>query len=77
MTEKEFKTLIKQKRIEKHIMLKDMANRLNISSSYYSKIENDKIKINYELIKRISEILEIDLNIIKDSIIIKKVIFYD
>ena len=77
MNELEFLTYIKRKRKEKNILVKDMAMYLNVSKSYYSRIENSKIKLSFKMIKIISEILDIDLNIIKDINDYNKVFFYD
>ena len=77
MSEFEFIDLIKRKRKEKNILLKDMAMYLNVSKSYYCKVEKLKLKLSFTLIKNISEILDIDLNIIKDLNDYNKVVFYD
>ncbi len=77
MKEIEFIIYVKQKRKEKNILTKDMAALLNVSSSYYSKIENNKISLNFSMIKRISEILDIDLNIIKNYDNFNHVVYYD
>ena len=65
MEEKEFITLIKTKREDKFILPKDIAKIIPMSKSSYSKLENGKLKLNFFLIRRISEILDIDLNTIK------------
>ena len=65
MEEKEFIKLIKKKREDNFILQKDIAKQIPISKSSYSKLENGKLKLNFFLIRRISEILDIDLNTIK------------
>lgn len=77
MKEIEFIIYVKQKRKEKNILTKDMAALLNVSPSYYSKIENNKISLNFSMIKRISEILDIDLNIIKNYDNFNHIVYYD
>ena len=63
--EKEFIALIKKRRESKLIMQKDLAKIIPMSSSSYSKLENGNLKLNYFLIRRLAEIFELDLNIIK------------
>ena len=65
MEEKEFITLIKQKRRNKKLLQKDLAKLIPISKSSYSKLENGKMSLNFFLIRRLSELLDIDLNEIK------------
>ena len=77
MNELEFIKYVKQKRIEKNILIKDMAKLLEISVSYYSKLENNKSKLDYNKVKLLSEILEIDLNIIKTKKAKKNIVYYD
>ena len=67
MTQKEFITLIKQKRESLLLSKKEFARQIPISESAYSKIENYQQNLNYFLIKRIAELLEIDLNILKEK----------
>ena len=67
MSEKEFIKLIKKKREDMLLLQKDIAKKIPISKSTYSKLENENKKLNFFLIKRISEILDIDLNSIKSN----------
>ena len=67
MREYEFLLIIQYTRLKKNLFQKDMARLLNISKSSYSKLERGEKKLNYENIKKIAEILDIDLNIIKDK----------
>lgn len=66
MTEQQFINLIKKKRESKFILQKTIAKKIPISKSSYSKLENGNKKLNFFLIKRLSELLDIDLNQIKD-----------
>lgn len=65
MEEKEFIALIILKRESRMIMQKDIAKLIPMSTSSYSKLEKGIIKLNYFTIRRLSEILDIDLNLIK------------
>lgn len=65
MEEKEFINLIKKRRKDLMILQKDLAKKIPISKSSYSKLENGKLSLNFFLLRRISEILDIDLNSIK------------
>ena len=65
MEEKEFIALITLKRESRLINQKDIAKLIPMSASSYSKLEKGKLKLNYFLIRRLSEIFDIDLNIIK------------
>ncbi|WP_284650752.1 helix-turn-helix domain-containing protein [Flavobacterium terrisoli] len=55
-----FLTKITAKRLEKNISQRYMAARLNISQSYYNKLENGKIEMTVNTMLTISEILDID-----------------
>ncbi len=65
MTYYEFIELIKEKRNELNFTQEFIANKLNISRSKYNKIENAKLEINFKELVLISNLLDIDLNIIK------------
>lgn len=67
MTENEFIELIKKKRLDQLMTQKQLAYILSISNSKYCKIEGHKQNLTFNLIKRLAEIFELDLNIIKTS----------
>ena len=48
--------ILKRSREEKKYTCKDMAEMLNISTSYYSQIENGKRNLDYKMAVRISSI---------------------
>lgn len=57
--------LIKIKRDNLKISQKRLANKLNISQGYMSKIEKGKVAVEYELIRKISKILKCEFIIEK------------
>ena len=77
MTELEFIQLVKRLRTLKKLNQKKMASILQIPISSYSRIENGIYKLNFRLIKSLSEVLDIDLNVIKDVKLIDKIVYYD
>mgnify|MGYP000435025449 FL=1 len=57
----------------KHLTLKDVADQLHIDISTLSKIENGERQINFELLKEISKVFELDykelqMNFLKQKI---------
>lgn len=56
-------------RKSKNLSALDVASRLNISRGYYSHLENGSRKFPEELIKQLAQILEVDENIIIESIV--------
>lgn len=66
MTEKEFLMSVKIQRERLFLSQKDFARQIPLSKSTYCKIENGRQKITFFVLKRIAEILNIDLNSIKD-----------
>ena len=77
MTELEFIQLVKRLRTLKKLNQKQMASILQIPISSYSRIENGIYKLNFRIIKNLSEVLDIDLNVIKDVKLIDKIVYYD
>lgn len=67
LNQKEFIELVKKKRVSKMICQKDIAKRIPISKSAYSKIENHKQTPSLFVIVRLAELFEIDLNTFKTS----------
>lgn len=65
MTYLEFSKLIKEIRIKKGLTQKEMAYLIPINTITYNRVENGTQEANFYTLKRISEILNIDLNIIK------------
>ena len=51
------KLKLKEKRSAKKLNYKDMAEKLNISKTFYWQIENDKRNLSYEMAVKISRIL--------------------
>ena len=68
MRQKDFIEYIKKKRISQMISQKELAKSIPITSSTYSKIENHQQNPSFFVIKRLAEIFQIDLNIIKDDL---------
>ncbi|MDE6407046.1 MAG: helix-turn-helix domain-containing protein [Anaeroplasmataceae bacterium] len=66
MTQKEFIELIKKKRLAQMIPQKDLAKKIPISKTAYSKIENHLQNPSVFVIQRLAEIFDIDLNILKN-----------
>lgn len=54
-------TKIRSKRLEKNYSQKYLAARLNISQSYYAKIENGNTKLTVEGLIEISQILNLNI----------------
>lgn len=52
---------IKEKRLEKHLTQEQIAEYLNISNEYMSKIENAKIEINLKRLAELSVLLETEI----------------
>ncbi|MDE5714767.1 MAG: helix-turn-helix transcriptional regulator [Anaeroplasmataceae bacterium] len=75
MNQYDFIELIKKKRENQFLSQKDLAKQIPISKTAYCKIENHQQNLNFFIIKRIAELLEIDLNLIKD--LKKETIFFD
>lgn len=67
MNQIEFIELIKKKRLSQLMLQKDLAKKIPISKSAYSKIENHLQNPNLFVIQRLAEIFDIDLNILKSS----------
>lgn len=65
MNEKEFIKMIRNKRINAFMTQKQVAKRLCISISQYSKLENFRISPSFKVIQGLAEIFDLDLNIIK------------
>jgi len=57
---KEAIKLIRKMRIEKNYSQEYVASKLNISQSYYGRIENSKANLDLETLNEILEVLEID-----------------
>ena len=49
---------LQQYRMKHNYSCQDMANKLNISKSYYWQIENQKRRLNYEIAIKISKIFK-------------------
>lgn len=56
----EFGKITRKLRIDNDILLKDMANALNISSAFLSKLETGKSKPNLKLAYKIKDIYNLD-----------------
>lgn len=67
MSEYDFIELIKRKRLIAHISMKALAKKIPICASGYCKIETHHQKLNYFIIRRLGEIWDLDLNLLKDS----------
>lgn len=63
----EFIAFIKKKREDAFLLQKDIAKKIPISKTTYCKIENGKQLPSYFVIKRLAEIWDIDLNMIKNK----------
>jgi transcriptional regulator with XRE-family HTH domain len=57
---KEAVKLIRKMRIEKNYSQEYVASKLNISQSYYGRIENSKANLDLKTLDEILEVLEID-----------------
>ncbi|MCI9181658.1 MAG: helix-turn-helix transcriptional regulator [Acholeplasmatales bacterium] len=75
MDQKQFIELVKRKRLSNLLSQKDLAKSIPISKVTYSKIENHQQNPNFFVIRRLAEILDIDLNIIKEEQSL--IVFYD
>ena len=75
MNQKEFIELIKRKRLSQMLSQKDVAKSIPISKTAYSKIENHQQNLSFFMIRRLAELFDIDLNIIKEAS--KDIVFYD
>jgi transcriptional regulator with XRE-family HTH domain len=53
---------ITAKRLEKNFSQRYMASRLNISQSYYNKLENGKKELTFQTMYKILEILDIEIS---------------
>lgn len=68
MTYKEFSFIIKEKRLEKGLRQKDIADMIFVSLSFYNKIENGKQEPSFEVLCDLINIFEIDiLKLIKNK----------
>ena len=56
----EFGKITRKLRIDNDVLLKDMANALNISSAFLSKLETGKSKPNLKLADKIKDIYNLD-----------------
>lgn len=56
----EFGKITRKIRIDNDVLLKDMANELNISSAFLSKLETGKSKPNLKLADKIKDIYQLD-----------------
>ena len=74
MDQKQFIELVR-KRLSNLLSQKDLAKSIPISKVTYSKIENHQQNPNFFVIRRLAEILDIDLNIIKEEQSL--IVFYD
>ena len=77
MSELEFIELIKDKRYKKKMSQKELSKLTSIPTSKLCKIENGNQKLNFNDIRILSIILEIDLNQIKHDYCQKNAIYYD
>ena len=75
MDQKQFIELVKRKRLSNLLSQKDLAKSIPISKVTDSKIENHQQNPNFFVIRRLAEILDIDLNIIKEEQSL--IVFYD
>ncbi len=75
MDQKQFIELVKRKRLSNLLSQKDLAKSIPISKVTYSKIENHQQNPIFFVIRRLAEILDIDLNIIKEEQSL--IVFYD
>ena len=57
---KEAIKLIRKMRIEKNYSQEYLASKLNISQSYYGRIENGKVNLDLKILNEILVILQID-----------------
>lgn len=67
MNQKQFIELVKRKRLSKMLSQKELAKSIPISKSAYCKIENHIQNPSFFIIRRLAEILELDLNQIKET----------
>lgn len=67
LNQKEFIEFIKKMRVNKMMSQKDIAKRICISKSAYSKIENHKQTPSLFVVVRLAEIFDIDLNDFKTT----------
>jgi transcriptional regulator with XRE-family HTH domain len=58
--DKEAVKLIRRIRIEKNYSQEYLASKLNISQSYYGRIENGKVNLDLKILNEILAILQID-----------------
>ena len=56
--------LINNSRVNKRMGLRDLARKLDIAPSYLSDIENDRRVPSEEVLRRISEVLDLDFDIL-------------
>lgn len=76
MSEYQFIELVKRKRLSLFISQKDLAKQIPISKTAYCKIENHQQRLSYFILKRLAELLQIDLNLIKTNSF-KESIYFD
>ena len=75
MTQRDFMELVKRKRLSLMLSQKEIAKSIPISKSAYSKLENHLQSPSFFVIRRLAELFDIDLNIIKEQT--KDYIYYD
>ena len=67
MSYEEFLNLIKMRRLELNLTQEDLAYMIPVSRIRYNRIETTKSELTYYELKAIAEILNINLNVIKNK----------
>ena len=67
MSYEEFLNLIKMRRLELNLTQEDLAYMIPVSRIRYNRIETNKSELTYYELKAIAEILNINLNVIKNK----------
>ncbi len=76
MSEYDFIEYVKRKRLSLSMNQKTLAKKIPICVSSYCKIETHQHNINYFILRRLAELLNIDLNIIK-QVHLEQPVIYD
>ena len=63
-----FRDILKKKRVKANLTQKELANKINITQSNYSGIENGYIIPSLKVFSKLAIILDIDMNILKESV---------
>ena len=62
-----FRDILKKKRVKANLTQKELANKINITQSNYSGIENGYITPSLKVCSKLASILAIDMNILKNA----------